>query len=106
MNIPNLFKPNAKKNMDLRITSYNNFFKLKGLLNKSTVSFLNEELEDALYKYKKLTISIEGLDDVDRYGIKALADLHAQSVKKNIQLSIVGYGCKKLFDHFKSCEAA
>ncbi|MFS4483693.1 STAS domain-containing protein [Hyunsoonleella sp. 2307UL5-6] len=92
--------------MDLRITSCNNFFKLKGILNKKNVNEFQSEFKDAFQKFNKLTISVEGLESVDRYGVDALTDLHNQSIKNNIQLSIVGLGCKELYDHFKAFEAA
>ncbi|GAL66770.1 STAS domain-containing protein [Jejuia pallidilutea] len=92
--------------MELRITSCNNFFKLKGTLNKSNVEVFQKEFQKAFKTFKVLTISVEALESVDRHGVNALADLHAQSIKNNIQLSIVGLGCKELYDHFKTYEAA
>ncbi len=92
--------------MDLRITSCNNFYKLKGILNKNNIAVFQSEFQEAFEKFKTLTISVEGLDSVDRYGVNALTDLHTQSIKNNIELSIVGLGCKELYDHFKAYEAA
>lgn len=92
--------------MDLRITSCNNFFKLKGILNKTNVDVFQSEFQEAFKRFNALTISVEGLESVDKHGVNALADLHNQSIKNNIQLSIVGLGCKELYDHFKTNEAA
>ncbi|MBC3757061.1 MULTISPECIES: STAS domain-containing protein [Hyunsoonleella] len=92
--------------MELRITSCNNFYKLKGVLNKSNVDAFQTEFKDAFQKFNNLTISIEGLESVDRYGVNALMDLHEESLKTAKQLSIVGLGCKELYDHFKTNEAA
>ncbi|SEP98195.1 STAS domain-containing protein [Hyunsoonleella jejuensis] len=92
--------------MDLRITSCNNFFKLKGILNKNNVAVFQSQFQEAFKNFNSLTISVEGLESVDRHGVNALADLHNQSIKNNIQLSIVGLGCKELYDHFKTTETA
>lgn len=92
--------------MDLRITNCNNFFKLKGILNKKNINVFQSEFQDAFQKFNKLTISLEDLESIDRYGVDALTDLHNKSVEKNIQLSIIGLGCKELYDHFKAFEAA
>ncbi len=92
--------------MDLRITSCNNFFKLKGILNKSNVDVFQSEFQEAFEKFNALTISVEGLESVDKHGVNALADLHEKSLQHNIKLSIVGLGCKELYDHFKTQEAA
>lgn len=92
--------------MELRITNCNNFFKLKGSLNKKNIQLFINEFEEAFERFDKLTISIEGLENVDRFGVNALANLHDESLKTNKQLSIIGVGCKDLYDHFKTNEAA
>ena len=91
--------------MDLSIISCNNFIKLKGILNENNVGLFQTELLKAFRKYNVLTISIEELQTVDRFGVNALADLHIKAIKDNKQLSIVGLGCKELYEHFKESEA-
>lgn len=92
--------------MSLKITSYNNYFKIKGVLDRRSVHLFQEEFKNIFEKLDALTISIEGLDGIDRYGINALAKLHNESLTKQKSLSIVGLGCKNLYDHFKSQDAA
>ena len=43
---------------------------------------------------------------MDRYGVKAFVKLHNEAVIKNKKLSIIGLGCKDLYDHFKTEIAA
>jgi anti-anti-sigma regulatory factor len=90
--------------MDLRITSCNNFFKLKGILNKENIAVFKEEFQEAFYRFNALTISVEDLESIDRSGVNALTELHSKSILQNVQLSIVGLGCKELYDHFKTQE--
>ncbi len=92
--------------MELTITNYNTFFKVKGILNKKSVQQFQETFRNIFEELDSLTISIEGLESVDRHGVNALAKLHNESLTKNKSLSIIGYGCKDLFDYFKSEEAA
>ncbi len=92
--------------MDLRITSYNNFFKLKGALNKKTVHVLQSEFRDVFQTHSTITLSIEDLNHVDRSGVNALANLHKLSLEKKVNFSIVGLGCKELYDHFRSTNEA
>lgn len=92
--------------MDLEIVTCNNFIKLRGEINKNNVEIFQNNLQNALKKFNELTISIEGLKTVDRFGVNALADLHVKSIEENKQLYIVGLGCKELYDHFKSQEIA
>ncbi|WP_412986721.1 hypothetical protein [Pontimicrobium sp. IMCC45349] len=92
--------------MDLSITGYNNYFKIKGVLNKNNVSLFQREFSNIFDKVDSLTLSIEDLESIDRQGIIALAKLHNLSVSLEKRLSIIGSGCDKLFHHFKSSEAA
>ncbi|RIA08540.1 hypothetical protein OE09_0355 [Flavobacteriaceae bacterium MAR_2010_72] len=92
--------------MNLKITHYNNFFKIKGILNQKNVHIFQNAFAHIFETNNAVTISVEGLEGIDKYGIKALAELHEQSVSKQKSLSIIGMGCKELFNFFKSVEKA
>ncbi|WP_067147125.1 hypothetical protein [Pseudotamlana agarivorans] len=92
--------------MDLVITSCNNFYKVKGHLNKSNVGIFINEFDDIFNNLDSLTISIKDVESMDKYGVEALSKLHNESIMKNKQFSIIGYGCKELYDHFKTEVAA
>lgn len=92
--------------MNIEITSYNNQFKIKGVLNRQNVNVFNSEFKNIFEKFNSLTLSIEGLTSIDRYGVNALAQLHNESISKNKSLSIIGMGCDDLYEHFKSEESA
>lgn len=92
--------------MNLTITHYNNFFKVTGILNRQSVGIFQKEFQDVFERLQSVTISIEGLQSIDREGVNALAKLHNESIASKKQLSIIGFGCKELYDHFKSNDAA
>ena len=92
--------------MDLKITKYNDLFKIEGNLNKGNIHVFLNEFQNVFEGSEKITISIEELEGIDRYGVNALAKLHNESITKHKSLSIVGLGCKDLYDHFKSNDAA
>lgn len=92
--------------MNLEITSYNNQFKIKGVLNRQNVYVFNSEFKNVFEKFNSLILSIEGLSSIDRYGVNALAQLHNEAISKHKSLSIVGMGCDDLYEHFKSEETA
>ncbi|MCX7546955.1 hypothetical protein OS188_03205 [Xanthomarina sp. F1114] len=92
--------------MNLTITHYNNFFKVTGILNRHTIDVFQQEFQDVFERLASVTISIEGLESIDKDGVKALAKLHNESIARNKQLSIIGFGCKDLYDHFKASDAA
>lgn len=91
--------------MDLKITHYNNYFKLKGVLNRKNVRFFYNELNRVIDKVDTLTISLEGLESIDRHGVRALAKLHNEAISKNKRLSFIGMGFNEFYNHLKSHEA-
>ncbi|MEP3838116.1 MAG: STAS domain-containing protein [Algibacter sp.] len=92
--------------MDFKITNCNNFFKVKGVLNKQNVDVFNAQFHNIFDKENHITISIQDVESMDKYGVNAISKLHEEALAKNKRLSIVGFGCKELYDHFKSEIAA
>lgn len=92
--------------MNIEITSYNSQFKIRGVLNRQNVHVFNSEFKNIFDKFNSLTLSIEGLTSIDRYGVNALAQLHNESISRQKSLSIIGMGCDDLYEHFKSEEVA
>lgn len=92
--------------MDFQISNCNNFFKVKGVLNKKSVSAFTNKFNNIFEKVNAITISIQELESMDKYGVDAISKLHEEALAKNKSLSIVGFGCKELYDHFKSEIAA
>ena len=91
--------------MNLKITHYNNYLKLKGVLDRKSVDVFYGELHRIFDKVDVLTISLEGIESIDRYGVRALAKLHNEAISKNKQLSFIGMGFNGFYDHLKSEEA-
>lgn len=92
--------------MDFQITSCNTFFKVKGILNKKTVALFDKEFNNIFETANNLTISIQDIVSMDKYGVDAISKLHQEALSKNKKLSIIGFGCKELYDHFKAEIAA
>ena len=92
--------------MELKITRYNNFFKIKGVLNRDNVYVFQNKFQNIFDKANNITISIKDVESIDKYGVAIIAKLHDEALSKNKQLSIIGFGCKELYDHFKTEAAA
>lgn len=90
--------------MDLEITNLNNFFTLKGALDRNNIYLFKSKFRNIFEKADAITISIENLKSIDRYGVNAIAQLHNESIVKQKRVSIIGLGCKELYDHFKTKE--
>ncbi len=92
--------------MELKITNCNNFFKIKGTLDKNNLGVFQSEFKNIFEKLNSVTISIEDIESMDRHGVNAFAELHKEAIAKHKSLSIIGLGCKDLYNHFKSEVAA
>ena len=90
--------------MDLQITNYNNRFKIKGTLNKLSLKTFNAKFANIFDKADEILLDIENVESIDRAGVMALARLHNESINKSKRLSIIGLGCKDLYEHFKAEE--
>ncbi|REG89768.1 STAS domain-containing protein [Winogradskyella sediminis] len=90
--------------MDLQITNYNNRFQIKGALNKLNLKTFDAHFSNVFDKLDSILLDIEQVHSIDRAGVMALAKLHNESISKSKQLSIIGIGCKELYQHFKTEE--
>lgn len=90
--------------MDLEITHTNNFFSVKGSLDRHNIHVFKRKFRNIFEKANAITISIEDLKRIDRHGVTAIAQLHNESIVKQKRLSIIGLGCQEVFNHFKTKE--
>ena len=91
--------------MILKISSYNNFFKIKGILNKQSIHQFNEAFSKILDLNNEVILNLEGLERIDHFGLNAIAKLHNDAISKNKKLSIIGSN-NNLLEYFKSEDAA
>lgn len=90
--------------MELEITNYNNRFQIKGTLNKMSLKTFNAHFSNIFDRLDDILLDIEQVESIDREGVMALARLHNESITRSKRLSIIGLGCKELYQHFKSEE--
>ncbi|HRV55086.1 MAG: hypothetical protein R2802_06555 [Flavobacteriaceae bacterium] len=87
--------------MNLEINCYNNLYQVSGILNRANAHIFRKEFKKIFDKVNSLTLSIEGLESIDRYGVIELANLHNESISQKKKLAIVGHGCKDLYNEFQ-----
>jgi anti-anti-sigma regulatory factor len=92
--------------MNLEITNANNYFNVKGSLDRYNIHVFKKQFKNVFRTASAITVSIENLTSIDRYGVNAIAQLQNEALVKNKRLSIIGFGKNNLFNHFKTEEAA
>lgn len=84
--------------MTLKIKENNNAFFLEGVINATTTKQFKKHLEFLLTYKKTVTINIEKVTAIDKNGLKAIEDIFYLAEINNKTFSIVGYGCKDIYE--------
>lgn len=92
--------------MVLEISNCENCYKLSGNLTRHNLHIFFNAFQNIFEETDDLTISIEGVMSIDRYGVNAIAKLHNESLNKQKKFSLIGLGNRELIQEFKSNDAA
>lgn len=91
--------------MALKITNQNGVFVAVGPINAATSKSFQNHLNILIEKYKKVTINIDDVNQIDTNGLSVLKEFYLRGLRYNRDFSIVGYGCKEIHNEFKLEEA-
>ncbi|WP_290470244.1 STAS domain-containing protein [Lacinutrix sp. MedPE-SW] len=86
--------------MALTILRHQNTFTVKGKINAATASNFKTHFNMTLNCLKNLTIDINNVTEIDASGVDALKSIYENSKRWNKPFSIVGIGCKDLYEEF------
>ena len=93
--------------MALEISKKNGIFYLNGRLNRFYVKIIyNTDFEYNLSQNKKVTINIDHVIEIDKSGLEAMRNFTKIAILKQKVFSIVGNGCKEIYDDFKQTNRA
>lgn len=87
--------------MVLKITEQNGFFLVDGPINATTSESLKNYLNIIIDNYKRVTINIDKVNQIDKKGLSVLRELYLNDLNYNRGFSIVGCGSKEIYDDFK-----
>ena len=92
--------------MALQILEKNGTFELKGSLTSNTTKSFVNHFELILKTMKDVTINIDHVDAIDVRGVEALKGLLNFAFRSNAIFSIIGDGCKDIYDDYRTSLAA
>ena len=87
--------------MALKITEENFVFVVEGPINAITTESFQNQLNIIMDNYKKVTINIDKVNEIDANGLSILREFYLNGLRYNRDYSIVGYSCKAIYDQFK-----
>ncbi|MFT4780420.1 MAG: ABC-type transporter Mla MlaB component [Psychroserpens sp.] len=88
--------------MALQILKQNGIFQLQGNLTTATTRSFIIHFEHIINKVKNVTVDIDRVHIIDASGVAALKTLIAIALRSNNIFSVVGYGCKDIYDDYRS----
>ncbi len=86
--------------MPLKISKKKSVYHLKGEIVTSNVTPLLNYFTKKIDKKKKITLNIEEAIQIDKNGLNAIQQLMVLASTKQKNFSIIGGGCKEIYDHF------
>lgn len=92
--------------MALTILRNNNTFTLEGIINITTVSNFKTHFNITLNSLKSLTIDISKVTEIDKQGVEAFNLIYNNAKLWNKPFSIVGNGCKDIYEELLSTNRA
>ncbi len=92
--------------MALQILENNGTFYLKGSIDTSTSQSLISHFKHTVGIIKEVTVNIDKVTMIDANGVTALKKLFLTALNNKKIFSIVGYGCKDLYNDFNAPSAA
>ena len=86
--------------MSLEILKKKNVYHLKGNVATPNVTSLLNYFTKKINKKSKITLNIDKAIEIDKNGLNAIKKLMVLASDKEKKFSIVGGGCKEIYDHF------
>ncbi|WP_299886037.1 STAS domain-containing protein [uncultured Lacinutrix sp.] len=92
--------------MALQILENNGTFHLSGNLNATTSRAFIIHFEHVINSFKKVTVNIEKVKEIDTNGVAAFKTLLANALRENKLFSVIGNGCKDIYNEFNHSQMA
>ncbi|MFD2567403.1 STAS domain-containing protein [Pseudotenacibaculum haliotis] len=86
--------------MAILIENQKNVFNVKGEINQLNAKILKSYVESQFHAYDRVVLNINDVRKIDKAGINILTSLYKVSLLKQKSFSIIGYGCKDIYDEF------
>lgn len=92
--------------MALIITEENGLVFVEGSINTETASMFQKHITNLFENNLEITINIEKVDYIDKSGLAVLKQFFKDFKNSKQSVVIVGYGCKEIYEEFRSDFAA
>lgn len=92
--------------MALQITQQNETFLLRGKLNSLTTRSFIIHFEYLIEKQENIVVNIDGIAEIDHDGVEGIKTLTAIALRNYKLFSVIGNGCKDIYQDFNCSQVA
>ncbi len=92
--------------MSLQIAEKKGVFNLNGKINSITSDFFKTYFKFKLKERNNVIVNIDNVNQIDKEGLQTIISLTIEAKDKGKFLTIVGYGCKEIYDHLGQINVA
>ncbi|MBC8756999.1 hypothetical protein H2O64_20170 [Kordia sp. YSTF-M3] len=92
--------------MALQITAQNGTFLVHGQLNTTTKQSFIIHFEEIIELHHNIVINIDGITEIDEAGLEGIKSLIAIAVQNQKMFSVIGNGCKNIYQDFNCSQVA
>jgi hypothetical protein len=92
--------------MALQITAQNGTFLVNGQLNATTKQSFIIHFEDIIEQHNNVVINIDGITEIDKDGLEGIKTLTAIALRNQKMFSVIGNGCKDVYQDFNCSQVA
>jgi len=92
--------------MALQITQQNGAFLLSGELNSLSIRSFVIHFEYLIEHHQNIIVNIDGLTEVDYDGLEGIKTVTAIALRNHKMFSVIGNGCKDIYQDFNCSQVA
>lgn len=92
--------------MALQITQQNGTFLVNGKLNTMTIRSFIIHFEYIIEQHQNVVINIDGVNEIDHDGLEGIKTLTAIALRNHKMFSVIGNGCKDVYQDFNCSQVA
>ncbi len=92
--------------MALQIAQQNGTFLVNGQLNSSTTRSFIIHFEYMIEQHENIVVNIDGVYEIDPDGLEGIKTLTAIALRNHKMFSVIGNGCKDIYQDFNCSQVA
>lgn len=92
--------------MALQITQQNGTFLLSGKLNSTTSRSFIIHFEYIIEQQQNVVVNIDGVSEIDHDGLEGIKTVTAIALRNHKMFSVIGNGCKDIYQDFNCSQVA